>query len=53
LRRATFQTSPQLSHRQYEFSSGLRAVVDILRDWHAGHWVGTATSGECGGSAGM
>lgn len=39
-RRAAFQTSPHVSQRQYAFSSGLRAVVLIDRDWHAGHTVG-------------
>jgi hypothetical protein len=31
-RRATFQTSPHSSQRQYACSSGLRAVVEIERD---------------------
>jgi hypothetical protein len=40
LRRETFQISPQLPQRQYVLSSGVRAVVVIERDWHAGHTVG-------------
>jgi len=48
LRRATFQTSPQLPHRQYVFSSGVRAVVVIEGDWQAGQAAGTLTSGADG-----
>jgi hypothetical protein len=39
-RREGFQISPQLAHRQYAFSSGVRAVVEIDLDLHAGHAVG-------------
>jgi hypothetical protein len=44
LRRETFQISPQLPQRQYVLASGVRAVVVIEPDWHAGHTVGMLTA---------
>ena len=43
-RRATFQTSPQSTQRQYASLSGLRTVVEIECDWHSGQTVGTMAS---------
>jgi hypothetical protein len=43
-RRDTFQISPQAAQRQYVLSSGLRAVLVIERDRHAGHMVGAAAT---------
>jgi hypothetical protein len=43
LRREAFQISPQPPQRQYECSSGFRAVVVIVDDWQAGQIVGGAT----------
>jgi hypothetical protein len=42
-RRAAFQISPQPPQRQYAFSSGLRDVVVIADDLHAGHTAGGAS----------
>jgi len=39
-RREAFQISPQPPQRQYVFSSGVRAVVVIAADRHAGQTVG-------------
>jgi hypothetical protein len=51
-RRAAFQTSPQPAHRQYAFSSGLRAVVEISADRHDGHRVGATGAAGNDGFAG-
>lgn len=42
-RREAFHTSPQRLHRQYALVSGLRALVEIAGDLHAGHTMGIAT----------
>ena len=42
-RREAFHTSPQRSHRQYALVSGMRALVEIAGDLHAGHTMGIAT----------
>jgi hypothetical protein len=42
-RRATFQTSPHVTHRQYAFSVTALLVVVISDDRHEGHVVGAAT----------
>ena len=47
-RRATFQISPQLLQRQYDFSSGTRAVVVMERESHAGHAAGTMAGSGVG-----
>lgn len=39
-RREAFQISPHPPHRQYAFSSGFRAVVEIARDRQAGQATG-------------
>lgn len=44
LRRDAFQISPHPPHRQYAFSSGWRAVVEIASDRHDGQRVGSATA---------
>jgi hypothetical protein len=42
-RRATFQTSPHVTHRQYASGVAALLVVVISDDRHEGHVVGAAT----------